>query len=261
MNKQLNNKFKKIIHDKISGSSELLLQLHNHLKKEKRIIQLFPELLNELQDKFKSFRNIQRYFEDLKKELKKNKNLDYFFNKYDAILLNVYDKIFLHCRSTLIKYSKFITISNSNTLFEILKRLKKERNKLSVTVLESRPKFEGRIMAKKLSLENIDVKLITEAMISEYVKKSDAALIGADEILKNGNIINKVGSASLAIVCKYHHVPFYVLADKNKISSKNHFDKKEMPPSEIWRHSSQIKIVNYYFEEVDKSLITKLFTS
>lgn len=261
MRNKLDRKFENIIQNKTSGSTELLLKLHTHIKKEKRIFQLFPELVTELQEKFKSFRNIQKYFEELKYVLKGKNNIDDFLKKYDEILLDIYDKIFLNCQPTLIKHTKFITISNSKTIFEILKRLKEQKPKLSVIVTESRPKFEGRIMAKKLINENINVELITEAMISEFVKKSDAALIGADEILKNGNVVNKVGSSLLAIICKHYKVPFFVLADKNKISNKNTFDKKIMPAEEIWRQQSQIKITNFYFEEIDKSLITKIFTS
>ncbi len=252
----------KLINNKTSGSSELLSLLHDRLKKEKKIFELFPSLIIELQEKFSSFKNIQSYLNELYYEIKNKNKLDKFFNKYDEILINIYDKIYLKVQNELLKYTNFITISNSKTVYEILKRIKKERSKITVFVSESRPKYEGRILAQKLAEEKINVHLITEAMLSNYVKNSDAAIIGADIILKNGNVVNKVGSSTLAIVCKYYKVPFYVVADKSKFSSNDIFNRKEMPSAEIWRNKSvNIKIPNYYFEEIDKKFITKVFTS
>lgn len=259
--KNFDKELLKLVNNKTSGSSELLILLHEHLKKERKIFQLFPSMITELQKKFSSFENIQNYLDEFYNEIKNKRSLDKFFDKYDKSLLSVYDSIFFKSRDELIKNKNFITISNSKTVLEILKRIKKEKPKITVYVSESRPMFEGRILARKLAEEKINVVLITEAMLSNYVKKSDAALIGADMILKNGNVVNKVGSSVLAILCKHYKIPFYVLADKSKFSSKNNFHRKDMPSTEIWRSSLNIKIPNYYFEEIDKKLITKIFTS
>ena len=115
-------------------------------------------------------------------------------------------------------------------------------------------------MARKLSKLNISTELITEAAMAPHINKIDAALVGADVILKNGNVVNKTGSLTLAVLCKSHSIPFYVAADKQKFSYTNKFDQKEMPPEEIWRQSNpNIKITNFYFEEINKKLITKIF--
>lgn len=258
---KLNRALTKLIDNKTSGSNELLFSLHKHIKKELKLFQLFPILILELKQKFSPFENIQKYLDDLQVALKKENELEKFINLYDEILLNIYDNIYSKCKNILINYSNFITISNSTTVFEILKRLKKDKSYIKVYVSESRPKYEGRILAQKLAKEKIKVQLITEAMLSEYVKNSDVAIIGADSILKNGNVINKVGSNVLAILCKYYKTPFYVLADKNKISNNNFYDKKLMPSNEIWKQNYSIKITNYYFEEINKKLITKIFTA
>ena len=121
--------------------------------------------------------------------------------------------------------------------------------------------MEGRILAEKLSKLKIDAELITEAAIALKINEAGAALIGADMILKNGNVINKTGSLTLATVCKFNSIPFYVAADKAKFSHNNKFEQKEMPHKEIWRHSnSKIKIKNFYFEEIDKKFISRIFT-
>ncbi|MDH7603323.1 MAG: hypothetical protein QHH13_00315 [Melioribacter sp.] len=262
MKENLDKNLLKLINNKTSGSSELLTLLHDHIKQERKNFELFPSLIIELQKKFTSFQNINSYLDEFYNEIKNKGNLEKFFYKYDEILINVYDNIFLKAKNELLKYSNFITISNSKTVYEILKRIKKEKSKITVFVSESRPKFEGRILARKLAEEKINVYLITEAMLSNHVKNSDAALIGADIILKNGNVVNKVGSSILAILCKFYKVPFFVVAHKSKFSSKNTFDRKEMHSTEIWRNPHlNIEVPNYYFEEIDKKLIKKIFTS
>ncbi|MGK9477301.1 hypothetical protein [Melioribacter sp. OK-6-Me] len=246
--------------DNISGSSELLQELHEHLKTQKNILSLFPDLLDSFGKKFAAFENIQNYLNELRRVIKTKKSIDEFFKKYDNLILNIYDNIYNNCRTILIKHSSFITISNSKTVFEILKRLSKENKELSVVVTESRPQYEGRILARRLSKEGIEVKLITEAMIYNESLTCEAGIIGADTVLKNGNVVNKTGSGLLALACKYRNIPLYVVCDRQKFSNKNKFTNKLMPSNEIWKTRSRIKIENYYFEEIDKKLITHIFT-
>lgn len=260
--KLLDKKLKKIVNDKTSGSSEILFELHNHLKNEKKLIALFPEIIELTKKQFKSFQSIQKYLNDMSLFLKKRKGLEFFFEKYDQIFRKSLIGLKTNAKQILNNYSSFITISNSNTVFEVLKELNQSKKKIKIFVLESRPKLEGRILAKKLSaLSNIKIHLITEAMMADSVKKVDAALIGADSILATGDVINKMGSLQLALLCKEMNKPFYVVADKNKFSKSRTFSQNEMPPEEIWRHKSKNLIVqNFYFEKVDKNLITEIIT-
>ncbi|AFN76001.1 Translation initiation factor subunit 2B [Melioribacter roseus P3M-2] len=246
--------------DNISGSSELLEELHKHLKSQKNILPLFPDLLDNFGNKFATFENIRHYLRELRKAAKTKKSLDEFFEKYDRLILNIYDNIYQNCRNRLVKYSSFITISNSKTVYEILKRLTEERDNLKAAVAESRPQFEGRVLARRLHKTGINVKLITEAMIYNETSKYEAGIIGADAVLKSGNVVNKTGSGVLALACKHRKIPLYVVCDRKKFSGKNKFENKIMPPEEIWKTRSGIKIENYYFEEIDKNLITEIFT-
>lgn len=262
MTKNKNSGLSKIYNDKTSGSGDILQELHEHLQREQKMLELFPALITEIKRQFKSFQSVQNYLADLDKFIKHGKKLDEFFKKYDSILNDIYLPIYEKNKKEFNKLNNVLTISNSKTVLEILKLLNQDNTKLKVIVCESRPKFEGRLMAKKLDSFNIDVELIIDTDAFLKIKNVDAVLIGADMILKNGNVINKTGSSALAVLCKYFSKPFYVVADKSKFSSRNKFEQKEMPPEEIWRHSkSKIKISNFYFEEIDKKLITKIFTS
>lgn len=262
MTKTKNSGLSKIYKDNTSGSGEILKELHEHLRGEQKMLELFPALITEIKLQFKSFQSVQHYLAELDKYIKLGKKLDEFFKKYDSLLNNIYLPIYEKNKKELKKLKNILTISNSKTILEISKLIKKDNGNLKVTICESRPKFEGRLMAKKLAALKIDVELIIDTDLFSRIKNIDAVLIGADMILKNGNVVNKTGSATLAVLCKHFAKPFYVIADRSKFSSQNKFEQKEMPPEEIWRHSnSKIKISNFYFEEIDKKLITKIFTS
>lgn len=257
----MNKRISKILNNKISGSNEILFELHEHLKNQITFIKIFPQFIDSVAEKFQSFENIQKYLIQLKKHLSKNE-LEHFFENYDKQFSNIHDKIFFEAKKHLSHFNNFLTISNSNTLFEFFLRLKTINKKFKVIICESRPKFEGRIFAKKLTLNKIKTEIITEAMIYSFSQKIDAGIIGADAILTNGNVINKIGSSLIALSCKEMKKPFYVLADKSKIKNSNKFIQKEMPPNEIWRHDNKnINIKNYYFEEVPKKFITKIISA
>ena len=258
---KLDNKLFKIFSDKKSGSTDILIELHEHLQKEQKIIQLFPEIIDLAKTQLRTFHNVQIYLNEMKSSIKRDKNLDAFFKKYDKIFLNPFNSLYEKSKKILYKYSSFITLSNSRTVFEIFCGLKNDIPDLNVIVSESRPKNEGRLLAKKLAQVNIPTQIITEAMIYESVKKIDAALVGSDYILKNGAVINKVGCSILAATCHVLKKPFYVIARKDKFSKSNNFNQKEMPPEEIWRHHPEnIRIRNFYFEKIDKKLITKIIS-
>ena len=190
-----------------------------------------------------------------------SKSIDAFFNNLINDKSKMIEKIYKNSFDELNKFRKFITISNSNTLLNYFKIFANDVKDISVIVCESRPVFEGRTFAENLIQLGVNVKLITEAMIANEIKNIDAAVIGADSILQNGNVINKVGSRILAITSKYYNKPFYVLSDKSKTSNTNFINQKDRPVEEIWdSNKRKIEIENYYFEEIEKELITKIFT-
>ncbi len=98
-------------------------------------------------------------------------------------------------------------------------------------------------------------------MMAFAVKKSDAVIIGADSILKNKNVINKSGSLPLAVICKYHKKPFYVIAAKSKYSNRKKFKPVKEKGISVWDYSKEkLEILNYPFEEIDFSLITDIIS-
>jgi methylthioribose-1-phosphate isomerase len=91
-----------------------------------------------------------------------------------------------------------------------------ERNKrIQVFADETRPFLQGaRLTAWELMKDNIPVTVITDNMAGYFMAKGliQAAIVGADRIAANGDVANKIGTYSVAILCQQHNIPFYVAA-------------------------------------------------
>ncbi len=84
-----------------------------------------------------------------------------------------------------------------------------------VFVDETRPLLQGsRLTAWELLQEGIPVTVLTDNMAAWVMKsgKVNVVIVGADRIARNGDTANKIGTYGLAILAKYHCVPFYVAA-------------------------------------------------
>lgn len=91
-----------------------------------------------------------------------------------------------------------------------------QRNKIEmVWACETRPVLQGsRLTVWELWQDKIPVTLLTDNMAGYTMSlgKVDAVITGADRIATNGDTANKIGTYSLAVLAKYHGIPFYVAA-------------------------------------------------
>jgi len=89
--------------------------------------------------------------------------------------------------------------------------------------LETRPYLQGaRLTMFELLRGKIPATLITDNMAAHIMKtcKIDAIIAGADRIAANGDTANKIGTYMLAVLAKYHKVPFYIAAPIPTIDMK-----------------------------------------
>lgn len=87
--------------------------------------------------------------------------------------------------------------------------------KVAVFADETRPFLQGaRLTAWELHKDNIPVTLITDNMAGHFMKagKIDCIVVGADRIAANGDVANKIGTYSVAVLAKENNLPFYVAA-------------------------------------------------
>jgi methylthioribose-1-phosphate isomerase len=85
---------------------------------------------------------------------------------------------------------------------------------------ETRPLLQGaRLTAWEMKQAKIPATLIVDnvAAVLMQQRKIDAVVVGADRISMNGDVANKVGTYSLAVLAKHHGIPFYVAAPVSTI--------------------------------------------
>jgi methylthioribose-1-phosphate isomerase len=80
---------------------------------------------------------------------------------------------------------------------------------------ETRPFMQGsRLTVWELQQDNINATLITDNMAGHFLKSGriGCVVVGADRIAANGDVANKIGTYSVAVLAKENNVPFYVAA-------------------------------------------------
>lgn len=89
-----------------------------------------------------------------------------------------------------------------------------------VYVMETRPRAQGaRLTTWELRKLRIPHRLIADSTVGLLIQRgmADAAITGADRVCANGDVVNKVGTYPLALLCREHGVPFYVAAPASTI--------------------------------------------
>jgi methylthioribose-1-phosphate isomerase len=117
---------------------------------------------------------------------------------------------------------------------------KEQGKKFMVFADETRPVLQGaRLTAWELMQEDIPVTLIPDNAAGALMKRGeiDLAIVGTDRTARNGDVANKIGTYSVAVLCKEHKIPFYVAAPMSSIdfSIKNgeQIPIEERAPEEI----------------------------
>lgn len=254
---------KAILNDNKSGSSEILKKLKKHLLKNVDDLDYLTFVIRQSEKKLFHFAAVKNFIREFTTQIKKSDTAQVknFLEKSISLQENASELIFKKNKKFLKKFSKITTISYSKTLLEIFKLLHKENPKVEIYILESRPILEGRDFAKELIKIGVKCNLVVDAMMNYAVKNSDVVIIGADQILKNGNVVNKIGSFPLALCANENKKPVIVISSKDKIMNKAKFTPVEKSESEIWQYKNKkLGVINYYFEEVPKKLISRLLT-
>jgi methylthioribose-1-phosphate isomerase len=91
---------------------------------------------------------------------------------------------------------------------------------LHIFVDETRPFLQGaRLTAWELQQEGIPQTLISDNMAGHFMMRGavDLVIVGADRIAANGDVANKIGTYTLAVLCKENGLPFYVAAPTSTI--------------------------------------------
>jgi ribose 1,5-bisphosphate isomerase len=150
-----------------------------------------------------------------------------------------------------------LTYSHASTTRIVLLTL---RNSLKQVVIpEGRPVGDGKRLAEILAGAGIPVTVITEAQMGWWVPQVEAIVVGADTVTPAGDVINHMGTATLALIARQHNVPIYSLTHTLKIAPYDRPQdlREENDPAEIWPHPPPgIAIRNPAFDRTPADQIT-----
>jgi methylthioribose-1-phosphate isomerase len=108
-----------------------------------------------------------------------------------------------------------LATADYGTALGLIYRAKEEGKSVKVYTCETRPLLQGsRLTTWELKREKIDVTLLCDNMAAELMQrhKIDKVIVGADRIAANGDTANKIGTYNLAVLAKFHKIPFYCCA-------------------------------------------------
>jgi methylthioribose-1-phosphate isomerase len=124
------------------------------------------------------------------------------------------DNILTHCNAGA------LATAGRGTALGVVRAAWEEGKKIHVFVDETRPVLQGaRLTTWELMKEDIPATLIADNMAGFLMKqeKISKVIVGADRIAANGDVANKIGTYSLAVLAKEHNIPFYVAAPLSTI--------------------------------------------
>jgi len=128
---------------------------------------------------------------------------------YGASLIADGDVLLTHCNAGA------LATAGCGTALAPIYTAHKAGKQVHVFVDETRPVLQGaRLTAWELQQEGIPLTLITDSMAGHFMHRGgiNAVFVGADRIAANGDVANKIGTYSVAVLAHAHNIPFYVVA-------------------------------------------------
>ena len=134
--------------------------------------------------------------------------------KNGASLIKDGETILTHCNAGALATADY------GTALGIIYAAKEEGKKIVIYADETRPLLQGaRLTAWELVQEGIKTVLICDNMAGEVMRQGriDKVIVGADRVAANGDVANKIGTYSLAVLAKENMIPFYVACPLSSI--------------------------------------------
>lgn len=188
--------------------------------------------------------------------------------EYGAAFIRDGDTILTHCNAG------SLATGGYGTATAPMRVAVEQGKRIKVFADETRPVLQGaRLTAWELMQDGIDVTLITDNMAGYFMKKGeiDLAIVGTDRTVRNGDVANKIGTYSVAVLCREHGIPFYVAAPTSTIDLKmptgEHIPIEERGAAEVTDVCGRlriapegVKVANPAFDVTPARYITGIIT-
>lgn len=159
------------------------------------------------------------------------------------------------------------------TALGVFRAAKEDGKDLKIFVDETRPLLQGaRLTAWELMKDGFDVTVVADNMAGSLIHndKVQGVIVGAECVTSKGFVVNTIGTYSLAVLCKYNGVPFYVAAPSSTFDMSLNYDEEivieERSGDElrfingVQVTPTNVKILNPAFDIIPPELITGIIT-
>jgi len=135
------------------------------------------------------------------------------------------------------------THCHSSTVTRMIAKAKDDGKSFSVICTETRPALQGRITAREMVELGVQTMFIVDSAARYYMGDVDLVVVGADAITSEGNVVNKVGTSSIAVLANEAGKPFYVVSELLKFDPETLYGVSEpieqRNPSEVWKEAPE----------------------
>jgi methylthioribose-1-phosphate isomerase len=188
--------------------------------------------------------------------------------KHGAAVIGDGQTILTHCNAG------SLATGGYGTALGVVRAAWEAGKKIRVIAGETRPVLQGsRLTAWELMQDGIPVTLITDSMAGTLMRQGEihVCVVGADRITANGDVANKIGTYSVAVLAHAHGIPFYVAAPSSTVDlatpSGDQIPIEQRDPREVTHVRGRaaiapegVNVVNPAFDVTPAKLITGIIT-
>lgn len=169
-----------------------------------------------------------------------------------------------------------LTFAKSSIVQKTLVEASRRGKKFRVIVVDSRPLFEGKNLARALATLGLQVQYALTTTISHVIKDVTKVFLGAHAMMSNGRLFSRVGTAIVAMTAKEADIPVIVCCESIKFTDRVALDSIVMnevaPPDELilqgdsashlakWREVPNLQLLNLMFDLTPAQYITMVIT-
>mmetsp|Transcript_47377 Transcript_47377/g.111528 ORF Transcript_47377/g.111528 Transcript_47377/m.111528 type:complete len:312 (-) Transcript_47377:47-982(-) len=129
-----------------------------------------------------------------------------------------------------------LTHGASNVVVSLLLHAARTGRRFRVLVTEAQPGSDGVLTARRLRQAGIPAEVIIDSAVGHVMERVDLVIVGAQGVVENGGIINKIGTNQMAIVAKANKKPFYVAAESYKFARFYPLNQSDLPEIEKYMY-------------------------
>ena len=229
--------------------------------------------IKRMQQKFETLRvrPVEQIKQALIEEVKRMHAEDIAINqamgRHGATLMPASGSVLTHCNAGALATAGY------GTALGVIRAAVEAGRKIHVYADETRPFLQGsRLTAWELTKDNIPTTVISDNMAGAMMRqgKIAAVIVGADRIAANGDVANKIGTYTVAVLAKEHSIPFYVAAPISTVDLETP-DGDKIPieqrnPSEVTHLAGKlltpagVRVENPAFDVTPAGYVTAIIT-